>query len=68
MNKQFSGQVALITGAASGMGLAASHAFAADGASVIMMDWDAKAVERAALSRQAVPTGHPIRDKTDKTF
>ena len=30
------------------MGLAASHAFAAEGASVIMMDWDAKAVERAA--------------------
>lgn len=48
MNKQFSGKVALITGAASGMGLAAAHAFADEGASVIMMDWDEKAVEKAA--------------------
>ena len=48
MNKQFSGKVALVTGAASGMGLAATHAFAAEGASIIMMDWDEKAVERAA--------------------
>lgn len=48
MNKQFSGKVALVTGAASGMGLAATHAFAAEGASIIMMDWDETAVERAA--------------------
>ena len=30
------------------MGLAATHAFAAEGASIIMMDWDETAVERAA--------------------
>lgn len=34
----FTGQVALVTGAASGMGLASAHAFAAAGAAVVMAD------------------------------
>lgn len=36
----FSGQVALVTGAAKGMGLATSRMFARTGASVVMCDVD----------------------------
>ena len=44
----FSGQVALVTGAASGMGLAAAHAFAESGAAVVLADRDHDAVRNAA--------------------
>ncbi|MFD5742466.1 glucose 1-dehydrogenase [Streptomyces massasporeus] len=44
----FSGQVALVTGAASGMGLAASRAFADSGAAVVLADLDHDAVHTAA--------------------
>src|SRR5262245_41942003 len=45
---QLEGRVALVTGGASGMGLACSHAFAAEGAAVIVGDVDGDAAERAA--------------------
>jgi NAD(P)-dependent dehydrogenase (short-subunit alcohol dehydrogenase family) len=48
MNFSFKNQVALVTGAASGMGLAASKAFAASGASVVMVDINEEAVTNAA--------------------
>ena len=44
----FTGQVALITGASSGMGLAAAQAFAAAGAAVALADVNATAVQAAA--------------------
>ena len=44
----FSGKVALITGAAAGMGLATAQAFAEGGASVILADFNEKAVTAAA--------------------
>lgn len=44
----FSGQVALVTGAASGMGLAAARAFADSGAAVVLADLDHDAVHNAA--------------------
>ncbi|MFE1195648.1 SDR family NAD(P)-dependent oxidoreductase [Streptomyces olivaceoviridis] len=44
----FSGQVALVTGAASGMGLAAARAFADSGAAVVLADLDHDAVHHAA--------------------
>ncbi|MER5389043.1 SDR family NAD(P)-dependent oxidoreductase, partial [Saccharopolyspora sp. NPDC002686] len=44
----FSGQVALVTGAASGMGLAAAGAFADSGAAVVLVDLDHDAVHNAA--------------------
>ncbi|MER7483903.1 glucose 1-dehydrogenase [Streptomyces sp. NPDC126510] len=44
----FSGQVALVTGAASGMGLAAARAFADSGAAVVLADRDHGAVHAAA--------------------
>ncbi|WEH19973.1 glucose 1-dehydrogenase [Streptomyces sp. VNUA24] len=44
----FSGQVAFVTGAASGMGLAAARAFADSGAAVVLADRDPDAVHKAA--------------------
>ena len=41
-------RVAVVTGAASGIGLAIAHALAAEGANVLMADIDAAAVEEAA--------------------
>ncbi|MFI6519749.1 SDR family NAD(P)-dependent oxidoreductase [Spirillospora sp. NPDC050679] len=44
----FSGQVAFVTGAASGMGLATARAFADSGAAVVLADLDRDAVRDAA--------------------
>src|SRR5215211_2579099 len=44
----FRGKVALITGAAAGMGLATAHAFAEAGAAVVLADFKEEAVEAAA--------------------
>jgi NAD(P)-dependent dehydrogenase (short-subunit alcohol dehydrogenase family) len=44
----FNGQVALVTGAAKGMGLATARAFAASGASVVLADLDGELAEREA--------------------
>src|SRR5258705_1666710 len=48
MNISFENKVALVTGAASGLGLATAKAFAESGASVALADWDESAVRRAA--------------------
>lgn len=48
MNISFENQVALVTGAASGLGLATAKAFAASGASVALADWNESAVRHAA--------------------
>jgi len=47
MNISFEGKVALVTGAASGLGLAAAKAFAKSGASVALADWNASVVVAA---------------------
>lgn len=52
----FSGQVALVTGAASGMGLATAQAFAESGAAVALADVDEDAVTAAA--GKLTSTGH----------
>jgi NAD(P)-dependent dehydrogenase (short-subunit alcohol dehydrogenase family) len=44
----FNNKVALVTGAASGLGLAAAKAFATSGASVALADWNGDAVQVAA--------------------
>jgi NAD(P)-dependent dehydrogenase (short-subunit alcohol dehydrogenase family) len=48
MNISFENKVALVTGAASGMGLAAAEAFAASGASVALADINEAAVRKVA--------------------
>src|SRR6266853_4239791 len=48
MNISFENKVALVTGAASGLGLATARAFAESGASVVLADWNEKAVQSAA--------------------
>jgi NAD(P)-dependent dehydrogenase (short-subunit alcohol dehydrogenase family) len=46
--KIMEGKVALVTGAASGLGLATARAFADAGAAVALADWDEKAAQAAA--------------------
>ena len=48
MHLSFANQVALVTGAASGLGLATARAFAASGAAVVLADHHEKAVRAAA--------------------
>src|SRR2546430_16123606 len=52
----FSGKVALVTGAASGMGLATADAFAEAGAAVVLADFKEEAVKSAA--QKLVAAGH----------
>jgi NAD(P)-dependent dehydrogenase (short-subunit alcohol dehydrogenase family) len=47
MNISFEGKVVLVTGAASGLGLATAKAFAESGASVALADWNADAARAA---------------------
>lgn len=56
MNLSFENKVALVTGAASGMGLAAAQAFAAEGAAVALADINEAAARAAA--EQLVTAGH----------
>ena len=46
--KPFTGQIAIVTGAGSGIGLATAKAFAAEGAAVAVLDVDKAAAEAAA--------------------
>jgi NAD(P)-dependent dehydrogenase (short-subunit alcohol dehydrogenase family) len=48
MNSSFKNKVALVTGAASGIGLATAKAFAEAGASVVLADWNEKSARVAA--------------------
>ena len=48
MNISFENKVGLVTGAASGLGLATAKAFAESGASVVLADWNEKAAQSAA--------------------
>ncbi|WP_454622023.1 SDR family NAD(P)-dependent oxidoreductase [Bradyrhizobium cenepequi] len=48
MNISFEGKVALVTGAASGLGLATAKAFAESGAAVALADWHEDVVQAAA--------------------
>ena len=48
MNLSFANKVALVTGAASGLGLATAKAFAESGASVVLADWNEKNQQSAA--------------------
>ena len=56
MNMSFEGKVALVTGAASGMGLATAEAFAEAGAAVALVDLNEAAVRKVA--ERLVGEGH----------
>src|SRR3954466_16162230 len=65
----FSGKVALVTGAAAGMGLATAQAFAEAGAAVVLADVDEAAVQSAAgkltsAGHRAVAMRCDVRDDT----
>lgn len=53
MNISFKSKVALITGAASGLGLATAAAFAESGAAVVLADWNDASVRSAAEKLKA---------------
>jgi NAD(P)-dependent dehydrogenase (short-subunit alcohol dehydrogenase family) len=59
MNISFENKVALVTGAASGLGLATAKAFAESGASVVLADWNEKEVQAAA--KDLVDKGYKTR-------
>ncbi len=52
----FENKVALVTGAASGLGLATAKAFAGSGASVVLADWNEEAAQSAA--KELAAQGH----------
>jgi NAD(P)-dependent dehydrogenase (short-subunit alcohol dehydrogenase family) len=56
MDLAFKNKVALVTGAGSGMGLAAAEAFAGEGAAVALVDINESAVRAAA--ERLVTAGH----------
>jgi NAD(P)-dependent dehydrogenase (short-subunit alcohol dehydrogenase family) len=56
MNISFENKIALVTGAASGLGLAAAKAFAEAGASVVLADWHEEAAQSAA--KELANKGH----------
>ena len=52
----FTGRVALVTGASSGMGLATAQAFAHAGASVVLADINDEALQDATAEGSVTPT------------
>jgi NAD(P)-dependent dehydrogenase (short-subunit alcohol dehydrogenase family) len=56
MKLSFENKVALVTGAASGLGLATAKAFAESGASVVLADWNEKDAQSAA--KELANSGH----------
>jgi len=56
MNISLENKVALVTGAGSGLGLATAKAFAESGASVVLADWNEKALHSAV--EELVALGH----------
>src|SRR5579875_2801074 len=66
--KNFHGAVAIITGGASGIGLATAHALASQGAHVVLADLNEKGLEQAAEQiKMSGTSGHVITKQLDVT-
>ncbi len=63
VTKAFTGQIALVTGAGSGIGLATARAFAAEGAAVAVLDVDGAAAELAAKSVGGLAIACDVTDR-----
>ncbi|MGI9385193.1 MAG: SDR family NAD(P)-dependent oxidoreductase [Methyloligellaceae bacterium] len=68
--RRFEGTGALVTGGASGIGLATAHRFASEGAEVVLLDIDPDAAERAAAEivkdgGKAMAVGGDVTDAED---
>ena len=63
---EFSGQVALVTGAASGIGLVVAHKLLAEGAQVALLDFNEKGLQQEfeSYSNRALLIGIDITDET----
>jgi NAD(P)-dependent dehydrogenase (short-subunit alcohol dehydrogenase family) len=57
-NQRFAGKVVLVTGGNSGLGLSAAHAFADEGADVIITGRDQASIDKAVAGLGAKATGH----------
>ena len=63
--EKLSGKVALITGAASGIGAAAAELFKEQGAKVFLVDIDKDALEATAEKIGSENVGHIVADVAD---
>ena len=66
---RFAGRVAIVTGAANGVGRATAQRFAAEGAAVVVADLDADGADRVAAAistdgRRAIGVGVDVADET----
>ena len=60
--EQLQGRVAVVTGAASGIGLALAERFAAEGMKIVMADIEAAALDSASAAvRAKAPAVHAVR-------
>jgi NAD(P)-dependent dehydrogenase (short-subunit alcohol dehydrogenase family) len=66
---KFSDQVALITGGASGLGLAVARLLGSEGANLVLVDWDGPALEAAAagLAASGLRVRHLQGDASEST-
>ena len=53
--RRFEGTGVIVSGAASGIGLATARRFASEGADVVLLDIDAEAAERAVRDVAGIP-------------
>lgn len=64
---RFSDKIVIVTGAASGIGEGAARRFAQEGASLVLADKDAAALERVAKSLAPAPVAVQVADVSDRT-